>query len=125
MRFYQTDGCRVGDGFVNEKLDCAVRAYSIARGIPYSDAHMLFKQAGRLDRHKTYLEHYQKLGFNFCLFDGTVAQFVRLHPRGRYYIGIRGHAMALVDGVIYDTGYIPKRAKIKYFVNFTYSKEKP
>ena len=28
--------------------------------------------------------------------------FIKLHPQGRYYVLVRGHALAVIDGVVYD-----------------------
>lgn len=28
--------------------------------------------------------------------------FIELHPEGRYYVLVRGHALAIVDGIVYD-----------------------
>lgn len=28
--------------------------------------------------------------------------FIELHPSGRYYVLVRGHALAVIDGVVYD-----------------------
>ena len=33
----------------------------------------------------------------------TLGQFVADHPVGRFIIGVRGHALALVDGTVLDT----------------------
>lgn len=32
----------------------------------------------------------------------TLARFLREHPTGRYYLRKRGHAFAVVDGVVFD-----------------------
>lgn len=32
----------------------------------------------------------------------TLNQFVKKHPKGKYYVLHRGHAFAVVDGVVYD-----------------------
>lgn len=32
----------------------------------------------------------------------TINQFVKKHPVGKYYLVVRGHALAVIDGVVYD-----------------------
>jgi hypothetical protein len=32
----------------------------------------------------------------------TLNQFCKKHPKGRYYILVRGHALAIIDGDVYD-----------------------
>lgn len=31
-----------------------------------------------------------------------VSHFVKKHPKGKYYVLVRGHAFAIIDGVVYD-----------------------
>ena len=33
----------------------------------------------------------------------SVAEFIKAHPKGVYYIGSKNHAMALIDGKLIDT----------------------
>ena len=109
--------------------DCSVRAISIAADIPYADAQQAFKEAGREDGKGTPWEVscalYERLGFlrhhtRRCHYAGrravvrymTVAQFIRAHPKGRFTLHRRGHAFALIDGVVHDwsVGTGPRRA---------------
>lgn len=32
----------------------------------------------------------------------TINQFTKKHPEGRYFCVVRGHAFAIIDGVVYD-----------------------
>lgn len=32
----------------------------------------------------------------------TINQFTKKHPNGRFYCIVRGHAIAIIDGVVYD-----------------------
>ena len=36
----------------------------------------------------------------------TLKKFTEKHPEGKYYILVRGHALSVIDGVVYD--YIDK-----------------
>ena len=47
----------------------------------------------------------------------TINRFVKTHPRGSYYVLVRGHALAVVDGTVQDwTGDTAQRRKLQgYF----------
>jgi hypothetical protein len=32
----------------------------------------------------------------------TINQFIKKHPKGRFYCLVRGHALAIIEGVLYD-----------------------
>lgn len=32
----------------------------------------------------------------------TIGQFLKKHPKGKFYCCVRGHAFAIIDGVLYD-----------------------
>lgn len=105
-----------------ETNDCTVRAVANAAGIQYDQAHALCKKffkrrfrqgtSTRLivtESHKLF----ETIGFEVEkrtvseYFDlrgtwGTINQFVKRHPRGRYLLSVRGHSLAVVDGVVYD-----------------------
>lgn len=39
----------------------------------------------------------------------TLEKFCKVHPEGRYWVFVRGHALAVIDGVIYDHSHKPRR----------------
>tara|TARA_Y100000588_G_scaffold170332_2_gene184166 strand:- start:649 stop:1080 length:432 start_codon:yes stop_codon:yes gene_type:complete len=39
----------------------------------------------------------------------TLKRFTEKHPEGRYYILVRGHALSVIDGVVYDYEDKPRR----------------
>lgn len=39
----------------------------------------------------------------------SLSQFCKKHPVGRYYVGVRGHALCVKDGVVYDHSEKPRR----------------
>lgn len=45
----------------------------------------------------------------------SLNQFCIKHPKGAYYVRVRGHAIAVVDGVVYDHTHKPKRMVIQAF----------
>ena len=115
-----------------DRGDCAVRALAIATGRPYDECNALYAKHGRKPNHGTprYVTisvhraigsldvrvlHLGRLGQRLVKparprYDGldprgaypTRAQFVKKNPKGRYVLLSRGHACALVDGVIHD-----------------------
>lgn len=103
-----TDGGMAAAGF-NEHNDCVVRALSIATGIKYATMHREMKELGRKDRHRT-KSYWTEWADDWCESKDeykrnqmTISEFVQLNPIGKFVIRIRGHALALIDGVIHDT----------------------
>lgn len=45
----------------------------------------------------------------------TINQFIERHPKGRYWVFVSGHALAIIDGVLYDHSYKLKRRVILAF----------
>jgi hypothetical protein len=99
----------------NEKNDCGVTAIAIALGIGYDKAHKVLSSVGRKPRRgisfnmlKDAIENvtgkepmYQTiLKPNGSQYTGvTIGKAL---PKGKYVLLFRGHAAALVDGVIED-----------------------
>jgi len=113
IKTYLHDGGRVGDGFANEKLDCGVRAYAIAKGIPYYEAHEVFEKAGRLARHRTSWNIYTKIGIQFNQTRMSLKKFLLTHPKGSFYVCMRGHAFAVKDGVVFGNVRLSGRVVVK------------
>ncbi len=121
IKFSQTDGGRVAAG-IDDKNDCAVRAFSIFSDVPYKQAHTSFKQLGRRDGYgtphhiidtmlkqqsaKKMISGYKKI---------TLNQLVKQYPVGKLYCLIRGHAFTVIDGVVHDTWKVGKKARVYQF----------
>jgi hypothetical protein len=108
IKTYVHDGGRVGDGFGHEKSDCVIRAYAIAKQIPYAEAHQIFEKAGRKNNHGTSLNtvssvfgvNEQRVGE---LWKGlTLKKFLMWHNVGTYLVFNRNHAFCIKDGVVFD-----------------------
>jgi hypothetical protein len=101
-----------------ESRDCAVRASSIAMGLPYADIHLRYKAAGRRDRRGTciliiadVLNHIEE--YRFMSYEApTLAQFVAKHKSGRWVICNSRHAWAMINGVVHDAGPIGARTRV-------------
>ncbi len=39
----------------------------------------------------------------------TLQEFVDKHPKGRYYVGLQGHATCVIDGVVMDSFVFPEK----------------
>ena len=119
-----------------DKNDCTVRALANAASMPYTDAHATLKKYGRKNKHgcafPIFSAAYGENGFslmgvfgttgaakyyNACVkkvsldvphFKGmTVGRAIdELLQVGRYIVLISGHAFAVVNGKIFDTGAI-------------------
>ena len=114
-QYKESDGGRTASGFGYEHNDCVVRALAHAYEIPYAEAHAKMKALGRKDRKPTYyMRDKINEGFKFKLhinFDNkkkiTLKTFLKKNYKGNYLIRIRGHALAINDGVLVDS-YLPR-----------------
>lgn len=96
-----------------ERSDCSVLAWAKAFNCTYEQAHKYLKRHGRKNRRGSTLDILED-----C-FNGvkkrpikkgpytrknriTVNQFLKRHPKGNYYVVVRKHAFAIVDGIIQD-----------------------
>ena len=105
-------------GFTNETNDCAVRAMANAFGISYERAHAAMKAAGRKDRkgtynltiHNTITQEYDgkkavqlnHIGTGKDQRQVSIGTFCKYRTTGSYYCIVRGHAFAVVNGVVQD-----------------------
>jgi hypothetical protein len=93
-----------------DRRDCSVRALSIAANLPYEHCSKLFAHHGRKRGHATPTHIsdgiHDDLGMQQVplLPRGwlTVTRFIAEHPVGRFVVHRRGHAFAIIDGVIHD-----------------------
>ena len=106
---------------VFDNNDCHVRAISLAAGISYEESHRLHEEAGRASGEGTHYATSRKvisaLGLKEVKYENckypptlkgrsyvypTVKQFIWDHPKGTYLVHRRGHAFAIIDGVVHD-----------------------
>lgn len=112
---------------MGEHRDCTVKALSVAKGIPYDEAHKVLKAWGRKNRcgakfsvlHNAYTEHGFKVMGVFGktkrarhvsrVIDApiqagmTLKTFKKTYTKGSYIVCVTGHAVAVVDGVQADS----------------------
>jgi hypothetical protein len=103
VKTYLTDAGRIGNGFESEIYDCCVRAYSIAKEIPYYEAHKIFNQVGRINGKGVSISMLRKavktIWHNQNI---TLASFVKKHPQGSYMVHTRKHAFAIKNSIVFD-----------------------
>ena len=90
-----------------DKSDCCVRALMVAGGCGYEQSSAIFSAAGRILKKGTPWDtvdtvYVKWLGMRKVEADCELAVFIVLNPRGRFILHRRGHAFALVDGVVHD-----------------------
>ena len=118
----------------NERNACTVIAVSNGAGLPYHVAHEMMAKAGRQPRHGFYFSQWMNFGCRRAEVSGepftlgaykvtrvnlyaagfpTLNQVSRDFKRGRFILCTRNHALAMIDGVIYDNAGTGARARIK------------
>jgi hypothetical protein len=119
-QFVGNDYAGLGSG---DRNDCFVRAVALASGKSYSEVQELCKNLGRTQNKGTpwatvhdvlrtfpgTWEHFQKWA------QPTLACFVEDNMEGSWVIFVRGHACALIDGVLHDWKPAPRRIVFQAF----------
>ena len=97
------------EGF-SERRDCTVRALTNVSGAAYATVHAVFASHGRKNRRGVVLKKVmQSVASDLGLVaqvvrrSGNVERLVRDFPAGRLVVNTRGHAFALIDGVVHDS----------------------
>lgn len=110
----------------NESNDCTVRATSIALQMNYDDVHPMYAKVGRKPRQGVTVDTMSKAlqlitnrpqGMVRVLDEPTFTQFAKDHPKGRFIVVKRKHAVALVDGIWYDAhvSQVGGRNRVKFY----------
>jgi hypothetical protein len=97
------------EGF-SERRDCTVRALTNVSGASYAEVHAVFAAHGRKNRRGIALRKVlqsvaRDLGLTAQVVrrSGSVERLLRDFPAGRLVINTRGHAFAVIDGVVHDS----------------------
>jgi hypothetical protein len=93
--------------------DCAVRALAIVSDLEYTAARTLIESEcdrprGKGTPSRALVTLLNRIAGRVpdSAAAGTLARFCRTHARGVFYVLVRGHALAIVDGRIIDNGRI-------------------
>ena len=104
----RTDGGLASSG-IKDNNNCTIRALSIASGIPYDEAFEIGKEAGRKTGRgfhtRKLMAYARKNGIEFRKMKYksiTLQKFLALGLVGRFVVKRRGHAFAIISGVIHD-----------------------
>lgn len=94
---------------MTQRADCTVRALAAAAGIAYELALSIASDAGRRAggrfNSQKLIDHAKTTGLSFRKLNmrqKTLRRFLLEHPTGKYYCNKRGHAFAIIDGVVSD-----------------------
>ena len=120
---------RVQGGNIMERKDCTVLALSQATPLSYDEAHELLRLNGRRSCHGfnfpawmnrtqpidgiKFIEAYDWIDYSAFGYTDMIAgpvktknltlgQFIKSKPAGNYIVITKGHAFAVIDGVIHD-----------------------
>jgi len=92
-----------------DKSDCSVRALAVATGVPYAVASAVFSAQGRKLKAGTPVTLSDNLFVNILgmrrveMAEGIrLEAFLTVARSGRYIVHKRGHAFAVVEGVVHD-----------------------
>jgi len=91
-----------------DKSDCSVRAVAVACGITYEQSSVLFAAFGRSLKQGTSIEisrqvHEAKLKmYRIDACEMPLSHFALLYDTGSYVVHKKGHAFAVVEGVVHD-----------------------
>lgn len=132
ISFRWTDGGAKAAGF-RERNDCTVRTFQIVSGKPYELVHAVALAYGRKQRRgfknfeKAVPAIASRLGLSVreIYWNVTVEKLIRAYPAHRLIVQIRGHAFAVVNGVIHDTWMPSLRCRVRHCWKVRDSEEEP
>ena len=107
-----------------EKSDCGVTSLAVATGSGYAKAWKVLNSLGRIKGEGTYnstiLRAAKAMGFEANELQVksklTLAKFIKLHNRGRFIVYTNNHAMAVVDGKLFDANMTHGKTHVEGFI---------
>lgn len=103
----------------SERMDCVVRAFTVATGLPYAAMHAMFKAAGRKDGRKTRRSVTEKVAkrLGMVWVDRRCHVATLLNEKRDYTVAafIAGHAFAVGQGAVLDIEPVRPRQRVKGF----------
>jgi len=111
------------EGFKDECRDCTVVALSLAGNVPYEKVHLAFMHAGRKDGHGIHTPPIirkvcKELGLKalYAKKKGTINTFIKQRPKGKFFCLRRGHAFAVIDGIVHGESNTDCHLKIAWAI---------
>lgn len=105
--------------------DCVVRAISKALDLPWKKTYILLCVEGLMradlpSSNDVWSKFLKSKGFKRCTIEDcpdcySVEDFCREHPKGVFVIGTGSHAVAVVDGCIFDAWNSSRETPVYYF----------
>lgn len=107
--------------------DCVLRAIAKFFNITWDEAYLMVMMQGYdmkkypTNRNDVWGTMLHEMGCDFyyvpnmCPMCITVEKFANDHPRGRYILGTTTHAVAVIDGIYYDTWDSGQEYPVYYF----------
>lgn len=99
------------------RADCVVRAYACAMGVPYYHSLEFWNKFGFGNKRKFRFWRAAPKAFKSRMVarSGTLSKFIKEHPIGRFFAVINGgrHAIAIVDGIVFDHHDASPRERVK------------
>lgn len=112
MRIVENDG-GMKNSSIQDRNYCTIRSIAIAFKIPFEEAYLIGKKAGRKHGEGFYLSELMMFLHKNTQYDNfkkvrlkpngiTIRRFLEQYPIGRFVCGRRGHAFAIIHGEIQD-----------------------
>lgn len=98
----------------NETNDCTVTSLAFLLGVSYGEAHKAMERGGR-ERRKGRFMHKAAAFAGMEIVKGlddmgvTLGEFCAAHGRGKYWVEVTNHALAVVNGQVCDHSHKPRR----------------
>lgn len=118
VNIYQNEAVKTTREKYIETNDCTVVSMMNVLNISYSEAHKILRMRwDRKHRKGVYMKDLELKLTEYKVVKGpydrnnriTINQFVKKHPVGRFYVCVSGHALSIIDGVVYDHTDKPRR----------------
>lgn len=118
---YANEDIKLGVRLKKETNDCSVRSFAVVWGVSYERAHSHLQNFGGRKHRKGLSCEMMDTANEWCkktlMKKGPYSEtnrislksFCEKHPVGRYWVGVSGHALAVIDGVVHDYKYGPRR----------------
>jgi hypothetical protein len=110
--------------YPEEKLDCAVRALAAfcRETLTYDRAHDIFERLGRKSRHKSYCTRSALWELGYALvnvhMNMSLSKFVKLNPKGRFFIHVRSHCFVLENSNVLDLAPVSGKRQVLAYAKF-------
>lgn len=100
---------------INDRNACFARAVAVALQIPLTEVIDLLKDLGRQKNKPTSYtvvrKTFESLGLTMNYGSGTIRRFCENNNKGKFILIVRGHALTVIDGEVYDWPHMIKQMR--------------